>query len=107
MCIRDSIAMNMGLKCTIATLVGQKPTTQFNRNSIALKTVSSMPDKVSANVAAVSTYKDASAILKKNFAGQVFGDGKKTVTVQNVQLWQKEGKMVIALDLTGSVNGTV
>src|SRR6185369_11322752 len=48
-----------------------------------------------------------SAILKKNFAGQVFGDGKKTVTVQNVQLWQKAGKMVIALDMTGSVNGTV
>ena len=69
--------MNMGLKCTIATLVGQKPTVQFDRNKINLKTVSTMPDKVSANVAAVSTYKDASAILKKNFAGQEFRTGQE------------------------------
>ncbi len=104
---KDDIAMQMGLKCTITTLVGQKPTNQFNRNSIALKTVTKMPNTVAANVAAVSTYKDASAILKKNFAGQEFTQGKKKVTVQNVQLWQKEGKMVIALDLIGNLNGTV
>ena len=45
--------------------------------------------------------------MTKNFLGQEFGSGTKKVTVQNVALWHKEGKMVIALDLLGSLNGTI
>src|SRR5690606_37261285 len=43
----------------------------------------------------------------KNFQGQEFGSGNKKVTVQKVNLWQNEGKLIIALDLLGSVNGTI
>jgi hypothetical protein len=89
------------------TLIGQKPISQFNRNKIALKAVSKMPEHVSANIVAISTYADASKIMTKNFAGQEFGSGSKKVTVQNVALWHKEGKMIIAMDVQGSVNGTI
>jgi hypothetical protein len=101
------IKMDMGLKCNIETFVGQKPETKFDKNKIALKPVASMPDKITANIVAISTYKDATRIMLKNFLGQEFGDGKKKVTVKNLDLWHKEGKMVIALDLSGTVNGTV
>ena len=103
----DKIAFQMGLKCNIETLVGQKPAANFDRNKIVLKPVSKMPDRISANVVAVSTYKDASKIMTKNFTGQEFGAGSKKVTVKNVEIWQKEGKMIIALDLLGSLNGMV
>jgi hypothetical protein len=104
---KELITFDMGLKCHIETLVGQKPATKFNRNTIILQPVSKMPDKISANIVAVSTYKDASKVMTKNFLGQEFGSGSKKVTVQNVALWHKEGKMVIALDLLGSINGTI
>lgn len=104
---KDAITMEMGLKCTIETLIGQKPESKFDRNKIVLKPVSKMPDKITANIVAVSTYKDASAIMTKNFQGQEFGSGSKKVTVQNVAIWHKDGKMVIALDLLGSLNGTI
>ena len=58
-------------------------------------------------MAAVSTYKEASGIMMKNFSGQEFGSGSKKITVQKVELWQKNGKMIIALDVLGSVNGTI
>jgi hypothetical protein len=103
----DKIAFQMGLKCNIETLVGQKPASNFDRNKIVLKPVSKMPDRISANVVAVSTYKDASKIMTKNFTGQEFGSASKKVTVKNVEIWQKEGKMIIALDLLGSLNGIV
>ena len=103
----EKIAFEMGLKCTIETLVGQKPAANFDRSKIILKPVSKMPDRISANVVAVSTYTDASKIMTKNFAGQEFGSGSKKVTVQNVEIWQKEGKMIIALDLLGSLNGKI
>ncbi|AWA29548.1 hypothetical protein HYN48_05295 [Flavobacterium magnum] len=104
---KDAVNMEMGLKCYIETLVGKKPEAKFDRNKIALKAVSKMPDKITANIVAVSTFKDASKIMTKNFQGQEFGSGNKKVTVQQVNLWHKDGKMVIALDLLGSVTGTV
>ena len=103
----QTINMQMGLKCTIETLVGQKPANKFDRNKIVLKPVAKMPDNITANIVAVSTYQDASKVMTKNFQGQEFGSGSKKVKVMNVALWHKNDKMVIALDLTGSLNGTV
>ncbi|RTY90017.1 DUF4403 family protein [Flavobacterium sp. GT3R68] len=104
---KETITMDMGLKCTMETLIGQKPATKFDRTKIILKPVTQMPDHISANIVAVSSYQDASKIMTKNFSGQEFGTGSKKVTVQNVALWHKNGKMVIALDLLGSLNGTI
>ena len=36
---KETIAFEMGIKCTMETLVGQKPMSQFNRNKIILKPV--------------------------------------------------------------------
>lgn len=104
---KETITLEMGLKCTMETLIGQKPITKFDRNKIVLKPVTQMPDKISANIVAVSSYQEASRIISKNFAGQEYGTGSKKVTVQNVSVWHKNGKMVIALDLLGSINGTI
>ena len=104
---KENIELEMGLKCYIETLVGIQPENKFDSNKIALKPVSSMPNKITANVLAISTYKDASKIMTKNFLGKEFGSANKKVTVQSVKLWHKNGKMVIALDLLGSLNGTI
>jgi hypothetical protein len=104
---KENIAFEMGLKCTMETLVGQKPANKFDRNKIVLKPVAKMPEHVTANIVAVSTYDDASKIMTANFKGQEFGTGSKKVTVQNVSIWHKEGKMIIALDMLGSLNGTI
>lgn len=103
----QTISLNMGMKCNMETVVGQQPAAKFDRNSIVLKPVSKMPDHITANIAAVSTYEDASRLMAKNFSGQEFTSGSRKVTVTNVSIWHKSGKMVIALDLIGSVNGTI
>ena len=104
---KKQITMEMGLKCTIETTVGQQPKSNFKKENVTLKAVSKMPEKVSAVVAAVSTYESASRIVTKNFQGQEFGSGKRKVTVQKVDMWSKDSKMIIALDMTGSINGTI
>jgi hypothetical protein len=103
----QSIVMQMGLKCTIETLIGTQPPKIFDKNKIILKPVTKMPDNFTANIIAVSTYADASKIITKNFEGQEFGSGIRKVKVIKVALWHKSDKIVIALDLTGSVNGTI
>jgi hypothetical protein len=104
---QNKITMEMGLKCTMQTTIGQKPKNTFKKEDVVLRPVAKMPDKLNVVVAAVSTYESASKVLTKNFQGQEFGSGKRKVTVQKVDLWNKDGKMIIALSLTGSVNGTI
>jgi hypothetical protein len=104
---KSKITMEMGLKCNMQTMVGQQPKNGFDASKITLKPVSSIPEKTTASVVAVSTYESASTIVSKNFQGQEFGSGSRKITVQKVALWHKDGKIVIALDVLGSINGTL
>lgn len=104
---KKQITMNMGLKCTMETTVGSQPKNTFKKEQVVLKAVTEMPDKVTATVAAVSTFQNASAMITNNFKGQEFGDGKRKVTVQKVDLWSKDNKLIVALQMTGSINGTI
>ena len=103
----DTFLMEMGMKCMMETLIGGKPESKFDATKITLKPVAKIPNQITANIAAVSTYAEASKIMTKNFAGEEFGSGSKKVKVQKVNIWHKNDKMVIALDLLGSVNGTI
>ncbi|PIF61723.1 MULTISPECIES: DUF4403 family protein [unclassified Flavobacterium] len=103
----DTFVLEMGMKCNMETLIGKQPESKFNASKIVLKPVSKIPQEITANIVAVSTYLEASKLMTKNFAGQEFGSGSKKVKVQNVAIWHKNGKMIIALDVLGSVNGTI
>ncbi len=104
---KDVVDLEMGLKCNIQTYIGKKPATVFDKNAIVLKPVKKMPSSTTANIAAVSTYKDASRVLTKNFAGQEFGSGGKKVIVKNVEIWHKDKKLIIALTMDGSIKGQI
>ena len=104
---KKQITLEMGLKCSMQTMIGQKPKSNFTKEGVALKAVSKMPDNMNIVVAGISTYESASKIITKNFQGQEFGSGKRKVTVQKVDLWHKDGKMIVALSMLGSINGTI
>ena len=103
----DTFVLDMGMKCTMETLIGKQPESKFNANKIILKPVSKIPQDITANIVAISTYQEASKLMTKNFNGQIFGSGSKSIKVQNVAIWHKNGKMIIALDVLGAVNGTI
>ena len=103
----DTFLMNMGMKCTMTTLIGKQPESKFDASKIILKPVTKIPNQITANIAAVSTFAEASKIMTKNFAGQEFGSGSKKVTVEKVEIWHKNDKIVIALNVLGTINGTI
>jgi hypothetical protein len=103
----DTFMLEMGMKCNMETLIGSKPESKFDATKIILESVTKIPQEITANIVAVSTYHEASKIMTKNFSGQEFGSGSNKIKVQNVAIWQKKGKMIIALDVMGSVNGTI
>ena len=104
---KSKINMDLGLKCSMQTIVGQKPKTSFDKTAIQFKAVTKIPTTVSANVAAISTYESASKIISSNFQGKEFASGSRKIVVKNVGLWQRDGKIIIALEMTGSINGTI
>lgn len=104
---KSKIAMDLGLKCNMLTMVGQEPKNIFDRTAVAFKPVTKVPDKITANVAAISTYESASRIITKNFRGQEFASGSRKIVVNEVNLWQKDGKIIIQLLMNGSLNGTI
>lgn len=104
---KTKIAMDLGLKCNMLTMVGQEPKNIFDRTAVAFKPVTKVPDKITANIAAISTYESASRIITKNFRGQEFVSGKRKIVVNEVNLWQKDGKIIIQLLMSGSLNGTI
>ena len=104
---KSKIEMELGLKCSMQTMVGQQPKVSFNRESVTFKSVTKLPNKTTASIAAISTYESASRIITKNFQGKEFASGSRKIVVQKVDLWSKDGKMIIALDMTGSINGTI
>lgn len=104
---KTKINMDLGLKCTMQTMVGLKPKNTFDRKDIQFKAVTKIPEKLTANIAAISTYESASRIISSNFKGKEFASGSRKIVVQNVSLWQKDSKIIIALEMTGSINGTI
>lgn len=103
----DAFVLDMSLKCNMETFIGKKPESKFNVNKIVLKSVTKIPQDIAATIVAVSSYIEASRVMTSNFKGQEFGSGSKKITVQNVAIWHKAGKMIIALDILGSINGTI
>jgi hypothetical protein len=63
-------------------------------------------NQITANIVAVSTYNDASKIIKKKFHGQEFESAGKSKSTGCRDL-AKNGKMVYCFDLSGSVNGKI
>ena len=104
---KNKIAMELGLKCSMQTMVGQKPKTSFNKEAIIFKSISKIPGKTTATIAAVSSYESASRIISKNFQGKEFASGNRKIVVQKVAIWSKEDKIIIELNMTGSINGTI
>jgi hypothetical protein len=94
--------IQMGMKCNMETLIGQEPETKFDVTKISL--ASRKPNQINANIVAVSTYADASKIIRKNFSKILLQDQK---LLCKMSLFGKRWKMVIALDLVGSLNGIV
>ncbi|ADY52731.1 hypothetical protein Pedsa_2179 [Pseudopedobacter saltans DSM 12145] len=99
------VKVGLGAKTYFETVVGQKPEKVSVKN-IPLKSVDKIQDQFKANVAAYVTYRYAAGEIQKNLSGQKFESGKKYVSITKIDLWGKEGKMIVAADMIGSVNGT-
>lgn len=101
------VKLNMALKCTMLTMIGSKPENRFDRSKLKLHAVERIPETFEATVAGISTYENAGRILTKNFQDVEFSAKGKKIKVRKVEMWYKDQKVIIALDITGNINGII
>lgn len=103
----EAILLDLGLDCHIETIVGKEAQKTFQKDKLAFKQVKKIEDQFSGSLMVVSPYLQISQIITKNFEGQSFVSGNKKVVVNKVDVWHKNGKIIIALDLSGTLNGMI
>lgn len=104
---KEALSFDLGLDCFIETYIGKELRKSFQKESLVLKQSPQLSNQVKASLMVVSPYVQASEMITQNFKGKEFSSGNKKVMVKKVDLWHKNNKMVIALELLGSLNGTV
>ena len=105
--VKGKVIMDLGMKATLRTIIGDKPAEKINWNQLKITKVKSIPNHFNGTIAALSNYKSASRIVTNNFKGETFTSGKKKVTIDHVEMWQKKEKIIIALSMNGTLNGTI
>ena len=101
------INLDLGLKCTIMTMVGQSPVNKFNKNNVKFKSVPHVDENYEVTLAAVTRYSNAASLIYNNIHNHTFKYKNKRFKVDNVDLWYKDGNVIIALKVLGSISGTV
>lgn len=105
--LQNEVKVDLGLKCTMVTTVGQIPQSKSNHTNIKFTYTNNMPKNFNVTVAGISTYKNASRIISNNFRNQEFTFKNKKVKVNDVNLWYKDDKVIIDLGIDGSVKGEI
>lgn len=59
------------------------------------------------NIGATITYEEAERLARSSVVGQTYDYGKRSVTVEDLQLWGREDKVIVNTKLSGSYEGDI
>lgn len=86
---------------------GKQPPYQINGNLPDLVTTNKMSDDFNGNVVSYIGYQYLDSITRLMLVNTTYDFGKKKIKINNVSVYGNESKMIIAADVSGSVNGKI
>lgn len=101
--IRAKIAVD----CVNDVTFGEKPTFRENSNLPNLTLIDDAPEEFQVRIATDVPFPEAERLAKNMVVGQVFESGKNKVTVDDLQLWGNNDRVVVNSKLSGSFNGNI
>ncbi len=84
---------------------GKQPPSKINSSLPELQTVNKMNDDFVANVVSYIGYEYLDSITQNMLVNTSYDFGKKKILITGVSVYGNENKMIIAADVTGSING--
>jgi hypothetical protein len=103
----DKITMDVGLKSTVETFVGKEPSVKINKALPVYRIVDATNQSFEINLLSQIEYGTADSLAKKTLIGQTFSEGKYKVTILDLNIYGQGPRLVVAIKLKGSFNGTV
>ncbi|MDP4266874.1 MAG: DUF4403 family protein [Bacteroidota bacterium] len=101
------IKTTVGIKSITETFLGAQPSAEINPNLPNLKVLNKMDDKFTINLSNTITYNRIEELTKKQVLGQTYKQGKYVVQVNDIKVYGSNDKLIVALDLLGSLKGKV
>lgn len=102
-------------KITSTVVVSSKPRVKIGEKPEA-RPVSSLPgfrylgetkEDFEINIQSEITYDEAERLGKMNLVGETFSSGKRSVTIQDLELYGQGNKLIISTKMVGSYNGEI
>jgi hypothetical protein len=101
------IRLRSGVKSVIETYVGRKPEIQAPGSLPKLQISNNISDQVTVNASADIPFNEINNQASKYLKGQTFTQGKRSVKVENIDIYGSDGKLIAATTLSGSFKGTI
>jgi len=105
----NQIVTNIGIKGYVDTFFGNKPEFTLNTNLPPLQTIKQVQERFQIALTGQITHDYAKSLVEQNFVGQTysFNKGKRQIKITGIDLYGSNGKLVIKLNIDGSVKGEI
>lgn len=106
---KGKLKTSVGIKAFTEFYIGDKAPQKTNTPLPALKTIKNIKNDVLINLTTDLLYEEIIKLTKPTLLNQnfTFNNGKKNVKITNFTIYGSEDKMIIKLDLIGSLKGAV
>ncbi len=103
----DTIASTIVVETRPKVSIGDKPNKPATAPLPAFKYANAAQDDFTLLISTDVPYKEAERLAKLNLAGQTFTEGKRSVKVEDVELYGQGNQLIVNTKLSGSYNGNV
>lgn len=105
---QGKINTTFGVKCLMDVYLGNTPTLVKKESVLPpLSIYSKTDEQFSMNILADVPFSMLDSMAKSIMVGQTFGEGKKSVVVDSVEIFGQNDKLIVGLGVIGFINGLV
>jgi len=102
---KGTIKHTTSIQGVAESFTGKQPPAMINRVLPDLTPATNLSDEFLANVISYIGYEYLDSITRLTLVNTSYEYGKKKITITGVSVYGNESKMIIATDVTGSING--
>jgi len=105
---QGKISTTIGVKCQMEIFMGKAPSVCKTEKKLPQLTMyARTDDNYAINILADIPYYVIDSVAKGVMVGQRFGEGKKSVVVDSIDIFGQNDKLIVGLDVSGFINGTI
>ena len=104
---QGTIFSSIGIQSSAEVSLGEEPIIEKNPTLPPFVRPKTIPEVFVINLSAEVPYLEAEKIAKKQLIGQTFTEGKRSITIQNLNIYGQDEDIIIGATVDGSMKGKI